>query len=100
MKSQPVLTAGSIVGVIMAGLVMAVSLGWLKLESTQMGNIETFLAAAVALLLPILGAWWASRRTTPTADPKTKDGEPLVTLPQAQAMIAEQAKQAMLQENR
>ncbi len=83
MKSQPVLTAGSIVGVIMAGLVMAVSLGWLKLDSTQMGNIETFLAAAVALLLPILGAWWASRRVTPTAAPKTADGQPAVIIPQS-----------------
>ena len=100
MKSQPVLTAGGIVGVIMAGLVMAVSLGWLKLDSTQMGNIETFLAAAVALLLPILGAWWASRRVTPTAAPKTKDGEPLVTVAQAQQMIAAQTEDALMQENR
>ncbi len=91
MKSEPVLTAGAIVGVVMSALVMLVALKVVKLDDTQMGTIQAFLVAMVPLVLTVGGAWWARSRVTPTAAPKTKAGEPAVIVPQAQfqAMQAE-----------
>lgn len=91
MKSEPVLTAGAIVGVIMSGLIMLVALKVVNLDDTQMGTIQAFLVALVPLLLTVGAALWARSRVTPTAAPKTKEGEPAVIVPQAQfqAMQAE-----------
>lgn len=100
MKSEPVLTAGALAGVVMAALAMAVSLGWLRLDETQMGSIQAFLAAALGLAVPIAAAWWARSQVTPTANPKTASGEPAVILPadlvttaQAAVMAEREARQ-------
>jgi len=87
MKTEPVLTAGAITGVLMAGLFMAVSLGWLHLNESQLGSIETFAGALLALLLPILISLWPRSQVTPVDAPKTADGEPAVLLPAAQAQM-------------
>ena len=87
MNREPVLTAGAISGVIMAGLAMAVSLGWLRLDEEQMGSIQTFLVAALALAVPVVGALIARRFVTPTAAPRTPEGEPAVLVPAAQAQM-------------
>jgi hypothetical protein len=90
-QSEPAMVAGgvaSIVGAIMAALLMAVSLGWLTLSPEQLDAIRNFLVmalAAAAPVLPLLVAWWTRGRVTPTADPKTEDGEPAMILPVAQA---------------
>ena len=91
MKSEPVITAGVIVGVLMSFLVMAVSLGWLRLDESQMGTIEKFAVAAVPLLIALAGAWYARSKTTPVAAPKTPNGEPAVLVPQSQATPAQMA---------
>ena len=85
MKSEPVLSAGAIVGVIMAGIVMAMKLGWIDISSDQLGGIEAFVVAAVGLLFPLAAAWWARSQVTPVAAPKTKEGEDAVLMPVAQA---------------
>ena len=87
MKTEPVLTAGAIAGVIMAFLGMAVSLGWLRLDEAQMKAVEAFVLPALALIVPIAAAWYARGKVTPTAAPKTVDGQPaaLVPLEQMQA---------------
>lgn len=85
MKSEPVLTAGAVAGVIMAALTMAVSLGWLRLDETQMGSIQAFLVAALSLVVPVTAAFWARSLVTPTADPKLPDGEPAALVPRVQA---------------
>lgn len=85
MKSEPVLTAATIAGVIMAGLAMAVSLGWLSLTDDQMKAIQAFVLPVLGLILPVAAALWARSKVTPTADPKTADGEEAVILPKAQA---------------
>jgi len=108
MQSNPVISAQAIAAgvsaVVMAFLAMLVSLGVISLNPSQMDSVQTFLTAAGALAVivvpQLLAAFWASRRTTPTADPKTKDGEPLVTVAQAQQMIAAQTEDALMQENR
>ena len=93
MNREPVLTAGAVTGIIMAGLFMAVSLGWLRLTDTQLGSIETFAGALLALLLPVLISLWPRSQVTPTAklEPgatvQAADGTPAVIVPAAQAQM-------------
>lgn len=84
-QTEPVLVAGAITGVIMAGLTMAVSLGWLSLNDGQMKSIETFVVGLLGLLVPIGLAWWARKRTTPLAAPKMPDGQQAILLPKVEA---------------
>ena len=88
MKTEPVLTAGAIAGVIMAGLGMAVALGWLRLDESQMKAVEAFVLPLLGLVVPIVAAWYARGKVTPVAAPKTATGEPaaIVPLATAQAM--------------
>ena len=94
MKTEPVLTAGALTGVIMAGLFMAVSLGWLRLDDAQLGSIEKFAALLLALLLPILISLWPRSQVTPVANPKTESGEPAVLVPVAKLSPAAQQQMA------
>lgn len=68
MKTEPVAVAGTVSGLIMAGLAMAVSLGWLRLDDAQMGSIQTFVVALVGFAVP-----------------KTAAGQPAVLLSAAEA---------------
>lgn len=81
MKTEPVLTAGAIAGVVMAFLGMAVSLGWLRLDEAQMKAVEAFVLPALALIVPIAAAWYARSKVTPLAAPKTKEGEEAILMP-------------------
>ena len=102
MTREPVVNstyiAAAVQAVIMLGLGMAVSLGWINLSSDQMGSVEKFVTAVIALAVliapQIIAAFWARRRVTPIADPKV-NGEPaaLVPLAQLQAMQAAAAPQ-------
>ena len=85
MKTEPVLTAGAIAGVIMAGLAMAVSLGWLNLADSQMQAIQAFVLPVLGLVLPIGAALWARGKVTPVASPRTESGEPAILIPAEQA---------------
>lgn len=79
-QREPVLTAA-----IVAGLVMAVSLGWLNLNSDQLGSIENFLNIAeplVAVAVPVILAWIARQRVTPMAAPRTSTGKKAVIVEQ------------------
>jgi len=92
MKSEPVVSAQAIAAavsaVIMLGLGMAVSLGMLVLNPDQMGTIEQFVGAVLALAVlvgpQLVAAFWARRQVTPLADPKTAAGEPAALVPVAQ----------------
>lgn len=92
MKSEPVLSAQAIAAavsaVIMLGLGMAVSLGWLSISTDQMSSIEKFIGAVLALLVlvgpQLVAAIWARRQVTPLAAPKTSAGEPAAIVPVAQ----------------
>lgn len=85
MKSEPVLTAAVIAGLVMAFLGMAVSLNWLRLDSGQMEAIQSFILPAAGLILPLIAGLVARSQVTPTAAPRTADGEPAVLLPVATA---------------
>jgi len=82
MKTEPVLTAAAIAGVLMAFLGMAVSLGWLRLDESQMQAIQAFVLPALGLILPIAAALVAL-----LAAPKTENGTPAVIIPAAQAQM-------------
>lgn len=106
MTREPVVSAQAIAAavsaVIMLGLGMAVSLGWINLNDAQMGSIEKFVTAVLALAVlvapQLVAAFWARRRVTPIADPKV-NGEPaaLVPLAQLQAMQAASMTRAPLE---
>lgn len=92
MKSEPVISAQAIAAavsaVIMLGLGMAVSLGWLVLNPDQMGAVQQFVTAVLGLAVlvgpQLVAAFWARRQVTPIADPKTPSGEPAAIVPVAQ----------------
>ena len=83
--------AGAVQAVIMLGIGMAVSLGWLTLNQEQMGSIEKFITALIALAVliapQVIAAFWARKQVTPLASPKL-NGQPaaIVPLAAAQAM--------------
>lgn len=89
MTREPVLSAQAIAAavsaVIMLGLGMAVSLGWINLNDTQLGSIEKFVGALLALAVlvgpQIVAAFWARKQVTPLAAPKTKGGEEAILMP-------------------
>ena len=94
MKTEPVAVAGgaaSIVGLIMAGLLMAGSLGWVRLTQEQLDAIRNFLIPFVAVVGPVLVAAWARGKVTPTAKltpgatVQDAAGQPAVLLSAAEA---------------
>ncbi len=95
MSKEPVISAQAIAAavsaVIMLGLGMAVSLGWVNLNDTQMGSIEKFVGALLALAVLVgpqfVAAFWARRKVTPLAAPKTATGEDAVIVPLATAQM-------------
>lgn len=74
MRNEPVLTAQAVTAVISALLVMAVSLGWVTLDTTQQAAVMAFVVAAVNIGAGLL----ARSRVTPIANPKAADGTPLI----------------------
>lgn len=75
MQTEPVRNAAYIAAavqaVIMLGLGMAVSLGWINLAPDQMGAVEKFVTAVIALgvlIAPqVAAAFWARGKVVPLA---------------------------------
>ena len=75
MQTEPVrnaaILAGAVQAVIMLGLGMAVSLGWVTLAPDQMGAVEKFVTAIIALAVLIgpqlAAAFWARNKVVPLA---------------------------------
>ena len=92
MSKEPVVNstyiAGAVQAVIMLGLGMAVSLGWVNLSSDQMGSVEKFVTAVIGLAVliapQVIAAYWARRKVTPLAAPRI-NGQPAMIVPLAQA---------------
>ncbi|MFN8470173.1 MAG: hypothetical protein U0X20_31755 [Caldilineaceae bacterium] len=101
MSKDPVVNstyiAGAVQAVIMLGIGMAVSLGWVTLNPEQMGSIEKFVTALLALVVlvapQLVAAFWARNRVTPIADPKV-DGQPAALVPLAQLQAMQMAAAA------
>ena len=75
MQTEPVrnaaILAGAVQAVIMLGLGMAASLGWVTLAPDQMGAVEKFVTAIIALAVLIgpqlAAAFWARSKVVPLA---------------------------------
>ena len=89
MQREPVVgytaIGAAVSSAIMRGLAMAVSLGWLRLDTTQISAIEAFVGAVIALATliapPLVGAWLARAKVTPRAAPRTAIGQPAALVP-------------------
>ena len=77
-RREPVIVAGTIVGLVEAAIVMSVALGWLDLDNEQIAAVMAFTAALVAVLAPLVGAVWSRGRVTPTNSPRDDTGRRLV----------------------
>ncbi len=73
-SNEPVLSVGALVAVITAGLQWARMMGWITWTEDQFQQFMVF----VALVLPLLGAFWARSQVTPVANPRNSEGERLV----------------------
>ena len=95
MSKEPVVNAqyiaAAVQAVIMLGLGMVVSLGWVTLDANQLGSVEKFVAALLALavlIVPqIIAARWARGKVTPIAAPRMPDGQAAVIVPLATAQM-------------
>lgn len=70
---EPLITAATVVAIFAAGLQVLVVFG-LGLEPEQIKA----LMGLVTVTAPLVVAWWARRKVTPIADPRTNTGERLV----------------------
>lgn len=77
-KNEPVMTAGAVIGAIMAVLTALVALDVISITPEQISAVEAVLVAVVPLLLSLIGAVVARRYVTPVANPRNNAGEQLV----------------------
>jgi hypothetical protein len=91
MKTEPVLTAAAVAGILMAFFGMAVNLGWLRLDEAQMQSIQAFVLPTLGLVLPLAAAWYARGKVTPVSEPKTASGEDAVLVPTSQVTPTQMA---------
>jgi hypothetical protein len=73
MNNEPLITVGTVTAAVTALLAAAVAFG-LDLTDEQ----TTAVLAVVAVLAPFVVAFTARGKVTPTANPRTSDGMPLV----------------------
>lgn len=85
-STEPVTWAAAVAGAISAVLVALVSLNIIQLTPEQQAAV----LGAVVAVLPIVGALWARQQSTSLADPKDKDGTPLVRPGGAQPLEVQQ----------
>ena len=78
MKNEPVLNWAAVVGLVNAIGVLAVSFGLVEWTPEQLGNIEAFMIALGALLVPVILAYFPRARVTPLSKPRNNYGEELV----------------------
>lgn len=64
MNREPVLSANTITGAVLAVLTLLGA----NLSQAQLGAVEQLIGAAVALLGPIVAGWIARRKVTPLPD--------------------------------
>lgn len=74
LSNEPVVTAGTIAGLISAFVVFLRAMGWLPMTDDQF----TALMGFVVLAIPIGFAFWARAQVTPVANPRDNDGNALV----------------------
>lgn len=71
---EPLISAAIVVAIVTAALQVLIAFG-IGLSADQIQAVTGF----VTVIAPLAVAWWARKRVTPLADPRTKNGERLVT---------------------
>lgn len=82
LKQEPVLTGGAAGGGLAAIILGLLPQFWALLASYGLEvtpELERFVAAILAILVPTLSAYVARRFVTPTANPRNNEGQKLVT---------------------
>jgi len=79
---EPLLKRSAAVAVVSALIAVLVAFG-LPITAEQTNAI----LGLVAVVAPIVLAYWARRNVTPLADPQNEDGEALVTLEHAEEIL-------------
>ena len=82
---EPVMVGGLVVALFGAFVLFAMQMGWLDWNAEQLASFNNFITALVALVVPITVAYFVRKKVTPTADPRTTDGDPAVLLPKVDA---------------
>ena len=72
MKYEPVVTGSAIVGLVMAFVTFAMTMGWLDWSPEQMSAFEAFVAALGALVIPLVGGFVVRKFTISDAWAKEK----------------------------
>ena len=81
MKREPVAIAALVVAVLEMFLMMALTMGWISWDSSQVASFNNFVVALMALLVavvPLAGAYFARAKVTPISDPRNAAGVELI----------------------
>jgi hypothetical protein len=88
LRREPVAIAGSIVGLIMAGVMWAATMGYVDLSPEQITATEQLVAIAIPLIVTGIATIAARAQVTPLNSPRDNDGEPLTRSDNSPAMRA------------
>ena len=77
-SNEPALIGGLIVALFGAFVLWAMQMGWLDWDSEQLASFNKFIAALVALVVPMAVAYFVRKKVTPVANPRNADGAELV----------------------
>lgn len=89
-NTEPVTVAGAITTIVEAGLLLAISRGWIDITGDEVALILTIVVAALGVIGPAL---WARNMSTALADPRDKDNTPLVRKDGAEPLMVQQSRQ-------
>ena len=77
-SNEPVMVGGLVIALFGAAVLWAMQMGWLDWDSEQLASFNKFIAALVALVVPMAVAYFVRKRVTPVANPRNADGVELV----------------------
>lgn len=77
MKREPLVTAGTLAGVLSATFVVMIAFGFNIDEDKQAAIL-----GIVAVLFPIVSPLFARSKVTPVSDPRDDDGNELIAVPE------------------
>lgn len=77
MNREPVMTAGTLAGLVAGVIALLIAFG-VGVTPEQQKSILDFIPAVFAFAAPIVAAYFARKQVTPVADPKNDQGVPLI----------------------
>lgn len=67
LSTEPVVTANTIIALIWAAVLVAISMGWIELNSEQLASWQTLIGLGIPMLLTALTTWWSRSQVKPMA---------------------------------